>query len=314
MGVSGQPSDGERLSRLGMTALTPQSPNALFIPPSAEKNTASALRRFVRWLDATGRAWWQADLADYRNHLLYETSLKPASAKKHLERVRKRYAQLLRSNTIRDAIQAALPPAASLADRYAATEEVLVRIANNTQYSDDVAITLPVDVAHVDSDFTWLSVGDVEAVLDSIPRDDMRGYRDAAMIALAFSYGLREAELCAVTIEALRETKQGQPGVLIERGKGMKRRFVFRHDAVDFTPVIDDWIAAVAIATGPLFDITPRAFAYRLRRYTPASPHDLRRSYARALYEAAAPVEFIRQQLGHAKVETTLHYIGALAG
>lgn len=294
-----------------MTAITTQSPNAPFIPTSAEKNTASALRRFVRWLDATGRAWWQADLVDYRNHLLHETPLSDASAKKHLERVRKRYGQLLRSNTIRDAIQAALPADISLADRYAATEEVLVRIANNTQYSDDVAITLPVDVAHVDSDFTWLSVGDVEAILDSIPRDE-RGYRDAAMIALAFSYGLREAELCAVTVEALRETKQGKPGVLVERGKGAKRRFVFRHDAADFTPVVADWLHVAAITSGPLFDITPRAFAYRLRRYTSATPHDLRRSYARALYDAGAPVEFIRQQLGHVKVETTLLYVGAL--
>jgi integrase len=296
-----------------MMIITPKSPNAVFIPASVEKNTASALRRFVRWLDVTGRAWWQVDLVDYRAHLLHETALSDASAKKHLERVRKRYGQLLRSNTIRDAIQAALPAGTTLADRYAATEEVLVRIANNTQYSDDVAITLPTDVARVDSDFTWLSVDDVEAVLDAIERDRL-GYRDAAMIALAFMFGLREAELCAVTLEALRETKQGKPGVLIERGKGMKRRFVFLHDAVDFTPVVQDWIGFTALETGPLFDITPRAFAYRLRRYTSASPHDLRRSYARALYDANAPIEFVRQQLGHVKVETTLLYVGALTG
>lgn len=294
-----------------MMKITQQTPNDLFIPASAEKNTASALRRFVRWLDATGRAWWQVDLVDYRNHLLNETALSDASAKKHLERVRKRYGQLLRSNTIRDAIQAALPAGTTLADRYAATEEVLVRIANNTQYSDDVAITLPTDVARVDSDFTWLSVDDVEALLDAIERDRL-GYRDAAMIALAFMFGLRETELCAVTLECLRETKQGKPGVLIERGKGMKRRFVFLHDAVDFTPVVQDWIDLAALETGPLFDITPRAFAYRLRHYTSASPHDLRRSYARALYDANAPIEFIRQQLGHVKVETTLLYVGAL--
>lgn len=294
-----------------MTSLTPQSPNAPFIPEAAEPNTASALRRFVRWLDATGRAWWQVDLSDYRNHLLHETALSDASAKKHLERVRKRYGQLLRSNTIRDAIQAALPSGASIADRYAATEEVLVRIANNTQYSDDVAITLPTDVARVDADFMWLSVADVEAILDSIPRDE-RGYRDAAMIALAFTYGLREAELCAVTVEALRHTKQGKPGVLVERGKGAKRRFVFLHDAADFTPVVDDWLRFAAIAQGVVFDIKPRAFAYRLKRYTEAKPHDLRRSYARALYDAGAPVEFIRQQMGHVKVETTLLYVGIL--
>ena len=41
-------------------------------------------------------------------------------------------------------------------------------------------------------------------------------------------------------------------------------------------------------------------------------PHDLRRTYARLLFDAGMKVEAIKQNLGHANIETTLHYIGQL--
>jgi integrase len=41
-------------------------------------------------------------------------------------------------------------------------------------------------------------------------------------------------------------------------------------------------------------------------------PHDLRRTYARRLYEAGLDLVAIQQNLGHADVKTTLGYIGTL--
>lgn len=42
------------------------------------------------------------------------------------------------------------------------------------------------------------------------------------------------------------------------------------------------------------------------------SPHDLRRSFARGAYEAKAPMELIRQVLGHSNLATTERYINAV--
>lgn len=41
-------------------------------------------------------------------------------------------------------------------------------------------------------------------------------------------------------------------------------------------------------------------------------PHDLRRTYARRLYEAGLPLLGIQQNLGHASHTTTERYIGQL--
>ena len=41
-------------------------------------------------------------------------------------------------------------------------------------------------------------------------------------------------------------------------------------------------------------------------------PHDLRRTYARRLYEAGVDLVAISQNLGHASTRTTLIYIGEL--
>ena len=44
------------------------------------------------------------------------------------------------------------------------------------------------------------------------------------------------------------------------------------------------------------------------------TPHDLRRSYARNLFQAGIATEVIRQNLGHVDVKTTQAYIGVLDG
>ena len=97
--------------------------------------------------------------------------------------------------------------------------------------------------------------------------------------------------------------------------------------------IVAAWLDAAGIHEGPVFrgfyrgnkslrpgPLSVRAIQYLLARYPIAvngdlvtvKPHDLRRTYARRLYEAGmAPVE-IQQNLGHAGLKTTLGYIGTL--
>jgi integrase len=66
--------------------------------------------------------------------------------------------------------------------------------------------------------------------------------------------------------------------------------------------------------------ISVRAVQYALASYpitidgkvVAVRPHDLRRTYARRLYDDGVPLSAIQANLGHASVDTTLGYIGDL--
>jgi integrase len=131
----------------------------------------------------------------------------------------------------------------------------------------------------------------------------------------------------------LRQYLGGELMLHVCSGKGCKERLV-PYGELDWVLVsVEAWLEAVGIGEGPVFrgfyrgnktlrpgPLSVRAIQYLLERYPIAvngdlvtvRPHDLRRTYARRLYEAGmAPVE-IQQNLGHADLKTTLGYIGTL--
>lgn len=295
-------------------AISPQSPNVLFYPATADANTRSAVKRFISWLDANGKHWATLDLKEYRDYLLSDGSgLSKPSAKKHMERIRARYQDMLHSNDVRDMIQALIPPSTDAANAYAITEETLTRIANNSQYDKRVAIKIPTR-ARLDSHFHWMTPEEIEALLERIPRRNKLGYRDAAMIALCYSFGLREAEACQAEVEHLNETQDGKRGLFVPLGKGMKERFVQVDELADYRVYFYDWMRFAGIESGLILGgLQPRQLQRRVALYTDATPHDFRRSYAKNLHNAGRSIEYIGQQLGHAKLETTLIYLGMIA-
>lgn len=324
-----------------MTAITPHNLNQFFLAPDADKNTRSSLKRFHAWLNATGQDWFTADLKAYRDYLLHTAAsttggkLSPATVKKHLERVRGRYRDLLNSNNVRDLLQSsyeALPPSHPHRQgfsKFEFTQEALIRLANNTQY-DRMPVKILQRRDQFDSDFHWLTTDQIDALISLPSRAALIGYRDAAMIALAYCCGLREAELCSVAVEDLRQSSGGQQALRVRRGKGMVERAVLYGDMEEYTIYVDEWLTLSGITTGLAFraldatgqhiigeSVTPRAFAYRLAACPvdgiTVQPHDLRRSYALHLYEAGMPVEAIMQQLGHKQITTTMRYIGLLS-
>jgi site-specific recombinase XerD len=294
--------------------LTPQSPNALFFPAEADKNIKSAVRRFIRWLDERGLGWATVDLKDYRDYLASDKSgLSIVSAKKHLEHVRGRYADMLHSNEVRNMIQARIPEDATPADAYAITEEFLTRLSNNTQYDKRLAIPLPKKSVYLDSKAHWLSADEIRQLIERVPRTSKLGYRDAAILALCYTYGLREAEACAATVADIRETVKGKSGLHVPLGKGMKERFVQLVPETDYRAYVYDWLAVAGIEIGAILaGVKPRQLQNRVKLYGTLSPHDLRRSYAKNLHNAGYSIEFIGQQLGHSKLETTLIYLGMI--
>jgi len=139
--------------------------------------------------------------------------------------------------------------------------------------------------------------------------------RDAAILELFYSCGLRISELLAVDVkdvDFIGETVK-------VRGKGAKERIV---------PVGGPAIHAIqryrqeaAVTSGPLFlskrrtRITQQAVDLLLRKYLKhsgipfaISPHKLRHSFATHLLDAGADLRSVQALLGHASLSTTQIY------
>ena len=150
---------------------------------------------------------------------------------------------------------------------------------------------------------------------------DAASARDAALVALLYSCGLRRAEAAGLDLEHL----DAKTATLMVRGKGDKVREV----PVPATamPYLEAWLGVRGTSPGPLFCRIDRYGAIHrgarvsgeairqvlIRRaakagVAPPAPHDLRRSYAGDLLDAGADLAVVASLMGHASVATTARY------
>lgn len=304
---------------------------ALLVPREGNKDTLHRAGKFTDWLQATGGRWYAPDLAAYRDALL-GAGLQAASVAAHLSTVRGQYRRVIRDNATRQRLFNAAPAESSLADKKAFVDEVLARLDNAL---DPTAAPVKVvtqqdraDAAHV-----RLTQAEAEALLNAPGTGSPVGLRDTALIALLLCTGLREAEVCGLDVGDLRQRLGGELAVHVRAGKGCKARLVPYGELTWALAIVEKWLAVAGIEAGPVFRgfyrggrkiratrLTPRAVQMILGRYPvmvdghqgTVTPHDLRRTYARRLYEAGVDVVAIQQNLGHADLRTTLGYIGTL--
>jgi integrase/recombinase XerD len=167
----------------------------------------------------------------------------------------------------------------------------------------------------------FLSLPEVEALLDAADERTVAGCRDRAMIQLLYATGLRVSELIKLKVADVNL----RDGFLVTLGKGRKERLV---------PVgriakekLEAYLATSrpALLKGmnvPALFVTPRRAAFSrmgfwklLRRYAlkagiqkPLSPHKLRHSFATHLLERGADLRAVQAMLGHADLSTTQIY------
>lgn len=166
-----------------------------------------------------------------------------------------------------------------------------------------------------------LSAGQIEALLAAPDRADPLGLRDAAMIELMYSTGLRVSELVSLRAAAV----DGERGLLHVQGKGGKQRLVPTGERA--LALVGDYVAEARSLHDPegrtaeLFvgrrghAMTRQNFWQRLRRWALAagiegkvSPHVLRHSFATHLLAHGADLRHLQAMLGHAHVTTTQIY------
>ena len=164
--------------------------------------------------------------------------------------------------------------------------------------------------------------GELAGLLEACAKDPSpAGARDAAMIALMYSTGLRRAELAGLRLDSY---SQGD-GQLRVIGKGNRERAL---------PVIGgaaaalaDWLVERGDADGPLFlrinkggrlldtGFTDDAVYGMLRKRNrqaglseDLTPHDLRRTFMTQLFAAKTPTPVVQRLAGHASAVTTIRY------
>jgi integrase/recombinase XerC len=155
------------------------------------------------------------------------------------------------------------------------------------------------------------NIGDFDAVLY---------FRDAAILEVTYSCGLRVSELCQLCAGDLDWPQQ----MVRVRGKGKKERLVpIGKPALG--AITDYWKRAGYAPTAemPVFwasaknihPLSPRTVQLRLKKYLRSAgldpnltPHKLRHSFATHILDAGADLRSVQELLGHAHLTTTQVY------
>ncbi len=151
-------------------------------------------------------------------------------------------------------------------------------------------------------------VQEVETLVDAVGGTDPLALRNAALVELVYSCGLRSAEAVALD---LRDVDFEQEAVHV-RGKGGKERVVplGEEAAHRLARFLRDGRPALARGANDAVFLSAhgkRLDTSTLRRLVP-NPHRLRHAYATHLLEGGADLRTIQELLGHASLSTTQIY------
>jgi len=240
---------------------------------STRRSYGFDLRDFARWLEARGLGLERVDtraLADYTTELgKGARHLAPSTIARRLAAVR---------SFLRFTLGRARVPDAALAPR-------------RTRRLPDAP-----------------KIGEIEQLVGAVDGAEPLALRNAALVELVYSCGLRSAEAVALDL--------GDPDfereALHVRGKGGKERVVplGEEAAHRLSRYLRDGRPALARGANDALFLSAngrRLDTSTLRRLV-ANPHRLRHAYATHLLEGGADLRTIQELLGHASLSTTQVY------
>ena len=177
---------------------------------------------------------------------------------------------------------------------------------------------------------TWLMLEEIARLIEVLDTpgiwQPIYQMRNRALIQLMLFCGIRAGEAAAARWGDL--IRQGSHNMLRVHGKGKKVGYIKVPPEV-YAALVDWRRQHPAAANDAFIFVNAHHRSRHLRPLTTASiwktvqtagqaahvttlsPHDLRRTFARMVYEAGASYELIRQTLRHEQVAMTEHYVNA---
>lgn len=169
---------------------------------------------------------------------------------------------------------------------------------------------------------TFLTVPEVDALVNAIDMSRPLAHRDRAMVETLYGCGLRVSELCALR----RSWLHFREGFIRVIGKGDKERLVpigpeairqiERYIAdervhLPVKPKAEDIVflnqRGGALSRVSVFNLV-KALAVKAGIHKTISPHTFRHSFATHLVEGGADLRAVQEMLGHASITTTEIY------
>jgi len=167
-----------------------------------------------------------------------------------------------------------------------------------------------------------ITAGEFSALMGACMADQTpSGPRDAAILGILYSCGLRRAELVRLDLADF----DHEGGALIVRGKRNKERTAY--PAAGALDALADWLTFRGNDPGALFwairrgghiqrgqRLTTQAIYHVLAQRAEQanvkelSPHDFRRTFVGDLLDAGADIATVQKMAGHASVTTTARY------
>jgi site-specific recombinase XerD len=169
-----------------------------------------------------------------------------------------------------------------------------------------------------------LAQGELVALVNACKADpSAAGVRDAAILGLLYTCGLRRAELVALNVDDV-EVETGR--LVVRSGKGRKGRTVYVQGGA--LHALTDWVGLLQPnGSAPLFvpilksgriaperRMSAQAVYDLLRKrgeqaqVKAFSPHDLRRTFVGDMLERGVDIATVASIAGHASVDTTRRY------
>lgn len=174
----------------------------------------------------------------------------------------------------------------------------------------------------------WLDRAQAQGLLNAPDTTTLKGLRDRALLAVLLGCGLRRSEVVALTFADVQPRERRW--VIVD--------LVGKHQRVRSIPMptwckqaIDAWqtgaglptegyifrplnkgekVAGPQIAAQTVLDVV-RHYG-QLLGHERLAPHDLRRTFARLARKGGSELDQIKESLGHASVQTTERYVGAV--
>ena len=267
-----------------------------------ERNYRQALREFAAWFQRqrqTPPAWNALRRDDFRDFLRFlgRSQLSRAAVQLRFSALRSFYKFLIRQGA------AAVSPIRKLS--LPAREKRLPRFLTVPQLED--LLRAP------GQELRRAAAGKKKPEADAY-------FRDAAILEVIYSCGLRVSELCQ-----LRADDVDWPGQLVRvRGKGKKERLLPIGEPAlkaigsywsTLRPPPSGELPVFSAETKKAAPLQPVQLSRRLKRYLiiagldpGLTPHKLRHSYATHLLDAGADLRSVQELLGHAHLITTQVY------